>query len=108
MVDANILIAGFLRSATTRELLLDNRLNLWTPEYSLTESIHVLSTPRMRKKIGALAADEISNLTSTEIIERATGRGQGIVGERWRHRVVAAGCEIQEPVIAAAIGCRVD
>ena len=34
VVDANVLIAGFIRRATTRELLLDGRLSLWTPEYS--------------------------------------------------------------------------
>ena len=37
VVDTNILVAGFLRSALTRELLLDERLILWAPEYLLTE-----------------------------------------------------------------------
>lgn len=38
VVDANVLVAGFLRSATTRELLLDERLGLWVPEHGLTEA----------------------------------------------------------------------
>ena len=43
VLDANILIAGFLRAATTRELLVDDRLTLWAPEYSLTEKVTALA-----------------------------------------------------------------
>ena len=53
VLDANILVAAFLRSATTRELLLDERLALWTPEHSITETERVLVSPRFRKRLGA-------------------------------------------------------
>ena len=44
ILDANILVAGFLRAATTREFLVDNRLTLWAPAYSLTEAERVLTS----------------------------------------------------------------
>lgn len=59
VLDANILVAGFLRSATTRELLLDERLTLWAPEYSLQETEHVLTAPRLRRRLGNLPAAEL-------------------------------------------------
>ena len=62
VVDANVLIAGFIRRATTRELLLDGRLSLWTPEYSLTEVERVLTAPRLRKKLGSLPTLTIRQL----------------------------------------------
>ena len=43
VVDANVLVAGFLRSGTTRELLLDERLVLWSPEWSVIEAEQVLT-----------------------------------------------------------------
>jgi len=59
VVDANILVAGFLRSAVTRELLLDERLTLYVPEYGLTETERVLTTPRFRRRLGSLSASEV-------------------------------------------------
>ncbi|MBI3996379.1 MAG: putative toxin-antitoxin system toxin component, PIN family [Candidatus Omnitrophica bacterium] len=59
VVDTNVLVAGFLRSTTTRELLLDERLTLWAPEYLLTEAERVLLTPRLRRRLGALSPDEV-------------------------------------------------
>ena len=59
VVDANVLIAAFLRSATTRELLLDARLSLCAPAHSLSETEHVLLSPRLRRKIGGLSRDDI-------------------------------------------------
>ncbi len=64
VLDANILVAAFLRSATTRELLLDERLALWTPEHSITETERVLTAPRLRKRLGNLSAVEVRNLLS--------------------------------------------
>jgi predicted nucleic acid-binding protein len=57
--DANVLVAGFLRSAVTRELLLDERLTLWTPEYVLSETEHVLTSRRLRSRLGRLSPSEI-------------------------------------------------
>lgn len=68
VIDTNVLVAGFLRSATTRELLLDERLILWAPEYLLTEAERVLLTPRLRRRLGALSPQDVrvvlSQLTS--------------------------------------------
>lgn len=62
VVDTNVLVAGFLRSATTRELLLDERLVLWAPEYLLTEAERVLLTPRLRRRLGALSPQDVRML----------------------------------------------
>ena len=59
VVDTNVLVAGFLRSAVTRELLLDERLALWAPEYLLTEAERVLLTPRLRRRLGPLSPQDI-------------------------------------------------
>ena len=59
VVDANILVAGFLRAAVTRELLLDERLTLWTPEYALLEAQRILSTPRIQRKFGTLSPEQV-------------------------------------------------
>lgn len=59
VVDANVLVAAFLRAGTTRELLLDERLSLWAPEHSLTEAEHVLTNRRFRRKLGGLLPEEI-------------------------------------------------
>ena len=62
VVDTNVLIAGFLRSALTRELLLDERLALWAPEYLLTEAERVLLSPRLRRRLGPLSPQDIRAL----------------------------------------------
>ena len=62
VVDANILVAAFLRSAVTRELLLNERLTLSTPEHGLTEVEHVLSFPRIRRRLGGLSSAEMQSL----------------------------------------------
>ena len=59
IVDANILVAGFLRAAVTRELLLDERLTLWMPEYALLETQRILTTPRIQRKFGTLSSEHI-------------------------------------------------
>lgn len=55
VVDANVLVAGFLRPAATRELLLDERLSCWSPEHGLTEARRVLVSPRIRRRLGPLS-----------------------------------------------------
>lgn len=42
VVDANVLVAAFLKPATTRSLLLDSRLKLYSPEHLLIETRKVL------------------------------------------------------------------
>ncbi len=77
VVDANILVAGFLRSALTRELLLDERLILYAPEYSLTETDQVLHRSHIRRKLGDLSPKEIRSILSVitariQILHRRT------------------------------------
>jgi len=62
VVDANILVAGFLKSSITRELLMDERLTLWAPEYSLTEAEKVLVSERFRRRLGGLSQSRIRSL----------------------------------------------
>lgn len=64
VVDANILVAGFLRPALTRELLLDERLILYAPEYSLTETMQVLTRAHVRKRLGDLSPKEVHLILS--------------------------------------------
>mgnify|MGYP001559583967 CR=1 FL=1 len=59
VVDANILVAGFLRASVTRELLLDERLTLWTPEYALLETQRILLTPRIQRKFGTRSSEQV-------------------------------------------------
>jgi len=60
VVDANVLVAAFLRSASTRELLLDERLLLSSPEWSLIEIDRVVATPQFRRRLGGLATAEVA------------------------------------------------
>jgi predicted nucleic acid-binding protein len=53
VVDANILLAGFMKAAVTRELLLDTRLKLHAPEHLIYETRkHLLGATGLRKRIG--------------------------------------------------------
>ena len=49
VVDANILVSAFLKAATTRRLLLDERLELHSPAYLLSETQKVLKS-RLAKR----------------------------------------------------------
>ena len=53
VVDANILLAGVLKNALTRELLLDSRIRLCAPEHLILETLHLLKTnSRLQKRVG--------------------------------------------------------
>ena len=49
IIDANILIAAFLKSAITRELLFDDEITLFAPEYF---SLEVSNTVKKRNCSG--------------------------------------------------------
>lgn len=52
VVDANILIAAFLKSAATRRLLTDDRIQLFAPEYfSLEIEQKITSNASLRRRI---------------------------------------------------------
>lgn len=52
VVDANVLVAAFMKESLTRELLMDDRFKLVTPEYGLQETYEVLKRPAVRKRLG--------------------------------------------------------
>lgn len=58
VVDANILVAGSIRAAVTREVLMDERLSLWTPESGITESTRVFASADFRRRFGEKSAAE--------------------------------------------------
>ena len=68
VVDANILVAGFLRAAVTRELLLDERLTLTTPEYAVLETERILLTPRIQRRFGRLSPEQVKLALATTAI----------------------------------------
>ena len=79
VVDANILVAGFLRAAVTRELLLDDRLALRTPEYAILETERILLTPRIQKRFGKLSREQVklalaATTSSIEVLPEAIYR----------------------------------
>lgn len=79
VVDANILVAGFLRAAVTRELLLDERLTLCTPEYAILETERILLTPRIQRRFGKLSPDQVklalaTTASNVEVLPETTYR----------------------------------
>lgn len=56
-VDANILIAAFLKDAVTRELLLKDNIKLFAPEQLLKEIKRLLKNPKIRKRLKLNDAD---------------------------------------------------
>ena len=63
VVDANILLAAFLKDATTRELLLEDTLELFAPEHLLSEIRRLLKNPRIRRRL-RLSDEDLYELTS--------------------------------------------
>ena len=85
VVDANVIIAGFLKSATTRSLLLDDRLILSAPEHTLTESEKVLRSARLRKKLKGLSQAEV-----TSLLDQLTARIRMVPAISYRHHLKEA------------------
>jgi len=85
VVDANVIIAGFLKSATTRSLLLDDRLILSAPEHTLTESEKVLRSARLRKKLKGLSQVEV-----TSLLDQLTARIRMVPEISYRHHLKEA------------------
>lgn len=79
VVDANILVAGFLRAAVTRELLLDERLTLCAPEYAILETERILLTPRIQRRFGKLSPEQVklalaTTASNVEVLPETTYR----------------------------------
>jgi len=92
VVDTNVVIAGFLRSATTRELLLDERLTLWAPEYLLTEAARVVSAPRLRRRLGSLSPEDIR-----AVLSQVTSRIRIAPAGTFRLKLPAAKALVADP-----------
>ncbi|MEA3369661.1 MAG: PIN domain-containing protein [Candidatus Ratteibacteria bacterium] len=64
IVDANILIAAFLKPATTRELLFDEDIELFAPEYFVMEVLQTLKKDKILRKCIMLTKEEMEELLS--------------------------------------------
>lgn len=62
IVDANILAAAFLRAAVTRELLFDDEVELFAPEYFAIEVAQTIQKEKILKKCLSLTKREITDL----------------------------------------------
>lgn len=62
IIDANILVAAFLKSATTRELIFDEEIELFAPEYFAIEVNQTLKKDKFFKIHTALTQKEIEEL----------------------------------------------
>ena len=81
VVDANVLLAGFMKAALTRELLLDGRLKLHAPEHLIYETRkHLMGPSRLQRRIGLSAKqiDEIWFLLTQNIESHAKAEYQKI------------------------------
>lgn len=68
VIDANILVAAFLKAATTRNLLFDEQLKLFSPEHLLIEGRKVLKERLARKKgLTESAFDQLFSLLTNDI-----------------------------------------
>ena len=98
VVDTNVVVAGFLRSTTTRELLLDQRLVLWAPEYLLTEAERVLLTPRLRRRLGSLSPPDVR-----VVLSQLTSRIQILPTSAFRLKLPDAKALVADPEDASFI-----
>ena len=62
-VDANILVAALLKNATTRQILLEDDLEFFAPEYLVVEIKNALRNPKIRRRI-PLNDKDLSDLSS--------------------------------------------
>lgn len=62
IVDANILVAAFLKSATTRELLFDEENELFAPEYFAMEVSQTIKKDKILRRCTRLTKEESEEL----------------------------------------------
>ncbi len=102
IVDANILLASFLKEAVTREILLDERLTLLAPEHLLSEtSRHLKDSASLRKRIC------LSNQKLQELFSVLTQRIRTLPAKSyqfyWKEAVTLAPHEEDAPYLALAL-----
>ena len=51
VVDANVLVSAFLKEATSRELLFDDRLELFAPDHLVEETRRVLGSKSLLRRL---------------------------------------------------------
>ena len=56
VVDANVIVSAFLKDSLTRRILIDEQINLITPDHGFIETRRVLHRPKMLKRIGLESA----------------------------------------------------
>lgn len=61
IIDANVLVAAFLKAATTRSLLFNPRLRLFSPDHLLIETRDVLRG-RLARRLGQITETEFDDL----------------------------------------------
>ncbi|HAH19693.1 MAG: hypothetical protein A2Y00_01775 [Omnitrophica WOR_2 bacterium GWF2_43_52] len=62
IIDANILLAAFLKSAVTRELLFDDEIELFAPEYFAAEITRTIKKSKFLRLSAGLTKEEIEEL----------------------------------------------
>jgi len=62
IVDANILVAAFLKAATTRELLFDEEIELFAPEYFAMEISQTIKKDKILRRYARLTKEENEEL----------------------------------------------
>jgi len=65
IIDANILVAAFLKSAVTRELLFDDEVELFAPEYFAMEVLQTTRKNKILKNCLALTKKEVDELLAS-------------------------------------------
>lgn len=106
VVDANVLLAAFLKEATTRELLLDSRLTLFAPEHLLFETArHLKEDASLRKRI-RLTREELQELFEvlTQGIETVPFKSY----EHWLHEALSLAPHKEDaPYLALALAMNI-
>ncbi len=65
VIDSNVLLAAIIKSAVTRDLMLDSRLSLVSPEHLLSETLkHIKEDNEIILKLSRLSEAEIDELFS--------------------------------------------
>ena len=102
VVDANILLAGFMKAALTRELLLDGRLKLHAPEHLIYECRkHLLSSSAFQRRTG-LAPGQIDKIWFI-LTQNIKSHTQAVYQETYSTAIKIAPRPEDAPYIALAL-----
>jgi len=105
VIDANIFISAFLKSALTRELLLDDIIELFAPEYFSMEITEVTQRAAFLKKLKGLAKSDVQEL-STNLLSHINILPE----EEYSHFIEKAGQEVpadDAPYLALSLALKI-